>query len=56
MFFKIGALKDFANFTGKTPALESLFQKVNEVAGSRACNVIKKRLQYGCFSVKFAAF
>ena len=28
MFFKIGALKNFANVTGKIPVLESLFKKV----------------------------
>ena len=28
MFFKIGLLKNFANFTGKHPMLESLFDKV----------------------------
>ena len=28
MFFKIGALKNFANFTEKVPVLESLFKKV----------------------------
>ena len=34
MFFKIGFLKNFAIFTGKTPVLESLF---NRVAGPKAC-------------------
>ena len=28
MFFKIGALKNFVNFTRKIPVLESLFKKV----------------------------
>ena len=28
MFFKIGALKNFKNFTGKMPVLESLLKKV----------------------------
>ena len=28
MFFKIGALRNFANFTGNIPVLESLFKKV----------------------------
>ena len=28
MFFKIGALKNFAIFTGKTPMLESFFNKI----------------------------
>ena len=30
--------------------LESLF---NKVAGLKACNFIKKRLQHGCFPVSF---
>ena len=34
----------------RTPVLESLF---NKVAGLKACNFIKNRLQHGCF-VKFA--
>ena len=28
MFFKIGVLKNFAIFTGKTPMLESFFNKI----------------------------
>ena len=51
MFFKIGALKNAANFTGKQ--LDSLF---NKVAGLQTCNFIKKRLQRSCFPVKFAKF
>ena len=51
MFFKIGALKNFANFYRKTPVLDSLF---NKVAGPQACSFIKKRLQHRCFPVKFA--
>ena len=50
MFFKIGVLKNFANFTGKH-LLESLFIKA---AGLKACNFNKKRLQHRCFPVKFA--
>ena len=48
-------LKKFAIFTGKqkTPVLESLF---NKVAGPKACNFIKKRLQYKCFPVNIAKF
>ena len=38
MFFKIGVLKYFAIFTGKSSDLESLF---SEVAGLKACNFIK---------------
>ena len=37
----------------KTPVLESL---LNKAAGVQACNFIKKRLQHGCFPVKFAKF
>ena len=47
MFFKIGALKNFANFTGK----QSFF---NKAAGLQACNFIKRKLQRSCFPVKFA--
>ena len=47
MFFKIGVLKNFA------PVLESIIDKV---AGLKACNFIKKRLQYRCLPVKFAKF
>ena len=49
---KKGVLK-FRKFHRKTPVLESLFSKV---AGLRACNFIKKRLQQRCFPVKFAKF
>ena len=42
MFFKIGILKNFTNFTG----LEFL---CNKVAGPRACNVIKNGLQHKHF-------
>ena len=41
MFFKIGVLK------------KSL---LNKVAGLKAWNFIKKRLQHRCFPVKFAKF
>ena len=37
----------------KTPVLESL---LNKVAGLKACNVIKKRLQRRCFSVYFTKY
>ena len=46
IFFKIGVLKNFANFTGKHPWLESLF---NTVAGLKACNFIPKTLHTGVF-------
>ena len=50
---KIGVLKNSANFTGKQPAFESLF---NKVVGLEVCNFIKKRPQHRCFPVKFAKF
>ena len=37
----------------KMPVLESLF---NKVACLKACNFIKKRLQYMCFPVNIAKF
>ena len=37
----------------KAPVLDSLF---NKVAGQKACNFIKKRLQHKCFPVKFVKF
>ena len=43
MFFKIGALKNFANHTGKIAILESPF---NETASPQARSFIKKRLQH----------
>ena len=53
MVFTVGALKIFANFTGKILALKSLFKKAS---GPQACKLIKKRLQHRCFSVKLARF
>ena len=44
---------NFTTFTGKQLSLESPF---NKVAGLKACNFIKKRLQHRCFLVKFAKF
>ena len=52
MFFEIGVLKNFSNFTGKH-VLESLF---NKVQGPLACNFIKERLQQRCFSARLAKF
>ena len=46
MLFKIGVLKNFANFTGKHPCQDL----------SQACNFIKERLQYRCFSEIYAKF
>ena len=53
MFFKLDALKNFGNFTGKKPMLESF---PNRVAGLKVCNFIKKRLQHRCFPVKVHKF
>ena len=51
MFFKTGVLKNFANFIGEHPVLESLF---NKVAGLQAGNLIKKKTLHRCILVKFA--
>ena len=40
----------FLKISQERPALDSLF---NKVAGLRACDFIKKRLQHRCFPVKF---
>ena len=53
MYFKIGAVKNLANFTGKIFVLESLFKKAS---GPQACKFIKIRLQHRCFPVKLARF
>ena len=52
MFFKIGALKSFANFTGKHLCCSIILKNLQ----LKACNFIKKRHQHRCFSVKFAKF
>ena len=44
--FTGGVLKNLAIFKRKTPALESLFDKV---AAIQACNFTKIRLQHRCF-------
>ena len=51
-FFKIGILKNVANFTG-TPMLESL---LNKVAALNVWNFIKKILQHRYFPVSFTKF
>ena len=53
MFFKISALKKFRKFHSKTPVLESVF---DEIAGLKACNFAKKKLQHRRYLVKFAKF
>ena len=52
MFFKKGVLKNFAIFTKKTPALESLFSKV---AGLRPAALLKKDSNTG-FLVNISKF
>ena len=46
MYFKIGALKNFANFTGKIPVLKSIFKKVS---GIQTCNFTKRDSNTGGF-------
>ena len=53
MFFKIGVLKNCANFTGKHLCW-SLFLKNS--CSLKACNFIIKRLQHRCFPVRFTKF
>ena len=48
MFCEKSCSQKFRNIHGKTPVFESLF---NKVADLKACNFIKKRLQYRCFPV-----
>ena len=50
VFFK---MLSFSNIHRKTPVLVPLF---NKVAGLKACNFIKKRLQHGCFPLNIATF
>ena len=53
MFFKIDALKNFANFTGKHLCWSLFF---NKVSFERSATLLKKRLQHRCFPVKFAKY
>ena len=53
MFFKVGVLKNFVNFTEKKSDMESLF---NKVAGLNVCKVFLERLHHRCFPVKFTKF
>ena len=53
MYFKIGALKNIANFNGKINVLESLFKKA---LGPQARKFMKRRLQHRHFPVKVARF
>ena len=52
MFFKMGVLKIFENFTKNTCV--GVF--LSKVTGLQACNFIKNKLQHGCFRVKFHKF
>ena len=53
VFYKKGALKNFAKFTGNH-LCQSLF--FNKVAGLRPATLFKKRLCHRCFPVNFAQF
>ena len=53
VFCKKGVLKNFTNFTGKTPAFELLFHKV---VGLRPVTLLKRDSITGVFPVKFAKF
>ena len=50
---KKGVLRNFAKFTGKHLCQSVFF---NKVAGLRPATLLKKRLWYRCFPVKFAKF
>ena len=52
MFFKKCVLQNFSDF--KESTCVGVF--FNNVAGLKACNFVKKRLQHRCFPVKFAKF
>ena len=51
MFYKIGALKDFAKFAGKHQRWSLFF---NKVAGWEPATLLKSRLQHRCFLANFA--
>ena len=53
MFFKIGVLENFTNFTGKHLCW-SLF--LNKVPGLKTYNFIKRRLHHRCCPAKFVTF
>ena len=52
MFFKIGVLETFTDFTGKHLCWSLFLIKLQ----AYACNFIKRRIQNKCFPVKFAKF
>ena len=51
MYFKIGALKNFANLSGKIHVLESLFKKAS---GPQTCKFIEKKTPTQVFSCDIA--
>ena len=51
VFYKKAVLKKFCNIPSKTPVLESLFNKIEDL---QVCNFIKKRLQHRWFPVNIA--
>ena len=51
MFFKVGVFK-ISQISQETPVQESF----NNVAGPKACNIVKMRLQHRRFPVKFDKF
>ena len=53
VLYKKSCSKKICNIQGKTPELESLF---NKAAGLKAYNFIKKRLQLSCFPLNIAKF
>ena len=58
MFFKIGALKNFAKFTGKHLHQGLFFNKVagHKFAGLRSATLLKKRIWLRYFSMNFEKF
>ena len=52
IFFKIGILK-ISQYSQESTCVGSLY---NKVAGVKACNFIKKKLQHRCFPVSIAKF
>ena len=52
----LGVLKSFANFTGKHLCWKALESFLKKLAWWRPATSLKKRLQQGCFPVKFAKF
>ena len=53
MFFRIGILKNFANFIGKHLCWSFFLMKLQAL---RPATLLKTRLQHRCFPMKFAKF